>query len=84
MPLENLDTSYPRRSVEARIGIKHGTVSLDALAQWVSIHNPDEPVSVRDNEARPVTHSRVFLAGEPTDAVPYLARFGPAEGKPRG
>lgn len=74
--LEDLDTSYPRESAERRLLVKPGRLTLDELAERMSRENTAEPVSVRDNNARPVTHSAVYLRGERLRQTPYLSRTG--------
>lgn len=74
--MKDLDASYPRENAERRLRVKPGRLSLDELAQRLSVeHNPDEPLSVRDISAKPITHIRVYRNGETLSQQPYLSEY---------
>ena len=68
----DLDASYAIDSAERLLGVKPGSLSLDELARRLSAIRPDELLSVREWRLSPVSHSKVYKAGEPTGARPYL------------
>lgn len=70
-----LDSSYPRESAERRLKVKSGRLTLDELAMRLSIIEPDDPLSVRDINTKPIKHSKVYFKGEATPDAPYLTRF---------
>lgn len=71
------DLSLPALSAARLLGVAPGSLTLDDLAHLLSVHEyPDQPVSVRDHTARPVTHSAVWFQGERQTVRPYLTRFG--------
>lgn len=69
--MRDLDVSYPRDHAEFRLGIHPNTLSLDELAQRLSLASTLEPVTVRDHTAWPIRFSHVYYRSQRLPQDPY-------------
>jgi hypothetical protein len=69
--VKTTDVSYPRDTAERRLHAKPGVLTLDELAEQMSLVNVVDPVSVRD--ARPVRYSAVYYRGRRQPQRPHSA-----------
>jgi hypothetical protein len=69
------DLSIPRDAAARLLGAEAAGRTLDGLARAVSELRPEDPVSVRDPDARPPRHSRVYFRGRLLEELPGMLRY---------
>lgn len=69
-PPAGCDVNYPRDHAERILLVEAGSLTLDELAERVSLWNQEEAVVVRDHTANPITYSKVYFKGKTVKPSP--------------